>query len=361
MKILFVGIIVLVGPLLVLAAVPPDGADKLPPSASIRRCYTGAASTYNPRCETDPRERAWGNTTATGIPYNENEWTAAIQLSIARNERCGIGSGGVCYAAVQVPQGRAAIIKITDNGPLAPGRVIDLNEKSMRYLSYEKKGNCSGLIENVRVCLLNGTQFALGPIDEKDAAEWAKRVVGAPEGVVTDYKTPSNTLTGSPYNSLLSSLFGQQQQQSPPLMGKQPGGTQLGQYFSEPYYSSVSGQLFSNSASSSQAGGSSVAQNLLDLLRPSTKTTKEGTTIVVGAGLKGVVSVTPGSATTTIEVTSLAGEGNYPSQTDTFVTTGQPKAIVATQGSPSLGASFASAFDAIKQTLARIVELLRNL
>ena len=46
---------------------------------------------------------------------------------------------------------KCVIVKINDVGPLRPGRVIDLNERSMRYFDPTQQ---LGLISDVKVTLL---------------------------------------------------------------------------------------------------------------------------------------------------------------------------------------------------------------
>ena len=60
-----------------------------------------------------------------------------------------------------------AIVKINDVGPLEPGRIIDLNERTMRLFDPTLQ---RGLIPNVKVTPLRGDDWTPGPIDEKVAA-----------------------------------------------------------------------------------------------------------------------------------------------------------------------------------------------
>lgn len=59
------------------------------------------------------------------------------------------------YALVE-GSGRKVIVKINDVGPLAPGRVIDLNRQTMRYFDPSLQ---RGLIPNVKV-----TAYRPGPV-----------------------------------------------------------------------------------------------------------------------------------------------------------------------------------------------------
>lgn len=148
--------------------------------------FHGDASTYYPGVG---NFKEGGGEVATGGRYDPNTWTAALFLEYAKQYGCGYGSKKTCYAVVQEPGGRTIIVLINDNGPLCADpdsrcpkyqRVIDLNEKSMRYLSYGKSGNGSGIIKNVTVTLLSGSHYTPGPIDENDRAQWDRYMFEAP-------------------------------------------------------------------------------------------------------------------------------------------------------------------------------------
>jgi len=64
------------------------------------------------------------------------------------------------YALVESGD-KQLIVKINDVGPLAPGRVIDLNERSMRYFDSSLQ---AGLVRDVKVALLSGEDWTPGPI-----------------------------------------------------------------------------------------------------------------------------------------------------------------------------------------------------
>jgi rare lipoprotein A len=64
------------------------------------------------------------------------------------------------YALVEAA-GKRAIIKINDVGPLKPGRVIDFNEKTMRYFDPSLQ---RGIIEAVKITPLPGDGWAPGPV-----------------------------------------------------------------------------------------------------------------------------------------------------------------------------------------------------
>ena len=62
---------------------------------------------------------------------------------------------------------KQAIVKINDVGPLEPGRVMDLNEQTMRYFDPSLK---RGLIYRVKVTPLLGDDWAPGPV--ASGSEW---------------------------------------------------------------------------------------------------------------------------------------------------------------------------------------------
>ena len=128
-------------------------------AALMGTAIVGAASMYNPyRDGTDPDEMQ----TASGELYNPAAWTAAIQIDLREKFR-GVRYGQnyqPAYALVESGE-RKAIVKINDVGPLNPGRVIDLNERSMRYFDPTQQ---LGLISEVKVTLLPGADWTPGPI-----------------------------------------------------------------------------------------------------------------------------------------------------------------------------------------------------
>lgn len=120
---------------------------------------TGIASTYNPYRD-GPTEG--GPMTASGEMYDPAGWTAAIQTEL-RGQFGGVRYGRLyqpAYVLVECGE-RQAIVKINDVGPLKPGRVIDLNERAMRYFDPFLR---RGLLPDVRVTLLPGEDWTAGPI-----------------------------------------------------------------------------------------------------------------------------------------------------------------------------------------------------
>jgi rare lipoprotein A len=119
----------------------------------------GTASAYDPYSGgTD----AGGVETASGELYDRTAWTAAIQTNLREQ------FGGVRYGKLYRPTyalvrsgNKQLIVKINDVGPLRPDRVIDLNERSMRYFDPFLQ---RGLIPDVMVMLLPGEDWTPGPI-----------------------------------------------------------------------------------------------------------------------------------------------------------------------------------------------------
>jgi rare lipoprotein A len=119
----------------------------------------GTVSTYNPY--RDGIEEG-GTQTASGELYDPAAWTAAVQTDL-RDQ-----FGGVRYGKLYQPTfalvesgAKQVIVKINDVGRLKPGRVLDLNERSMRYFDPFLS---RGLIEDVRITLLPGEDWTPGPV-----------------------------------------------------------------------------------------------------------------------------------------------------------------------------------------------------
>jgi len=128
-------------------------------AAPMRVAVVGVASTYNPYLE---EKGSYEKQTASGEPYDPVAWTAAIRMNLREQ------FGGVRYGKNYQPTfalvehgEKCVIVKINDVGPLAPGRVIDLNERSMRYFDPTQQ---LGLISDVKVTLLPGEDWAPGAI-----------------------------------------------------------------------------------------------------------------------------------------------------------------------------------------------------
>ena len=130
-------------------------ANRVPHDASI----VGTASTYNPY---GPGYREGGAETASGERYNPSAWTAAIQTGL-REKFGGVHGGKARYALVEGVN-KKVVVKINDVGPLEPGRIIDLNERTMRHFDPALQ---RGLIRNVKVTPLRGDHWTPGPIAGK--------------------------------------------------------------------------------------------------------------------------------------------------------------------------------------------------
>jgi rare lipoprotein A len=127
-------------------------------TATIRSDIVGIASTYNPL---QPGYRSGGRETASGELYDPTAWTAAIQTGL-RDRFAGVRYGTSyrpTYALVS-SWGKQAIVKVNDVGPLKPGRVIDLNEQTMRYFDPNMQ---RGLIP-ITVTPLSGDDWLPGPV-----------------------------------------------------------------------------------------------------------------------------------------------------------------------------------------------------
>ena len=119
----------------------------------------GTVSTYNPY--RDGIEEG-STVTASGELYDPAAWTAAVQTDLREQ------FGGVRYGKLFQPKfalvesgEKQVIVRINDVGRLKPGRVLDLNERSMRYFDPFLS---RGLIEDVRITLLPGEDWIPGPV-----------------------------------------------------------------------------------------------------------------------------------------------------------------------------------------------------
>jgi len=120
----------------------------------------GAASTYDPWTTNEPE----GIETASGELYDPDAWAAAIQIDL-RGAFGGIHYGRnyrPAFALVECGRKRA-IVRVNDVGPLMPGRIIDLNARTMRYFDPTM---ALGVVPNVTVTPLPGENWVPGPLDE---------------------------------------------------------------------------------------------------------------------------------------------------------------------------------------------------
>ena len=128
-------------------------------AALSRATIIGTISTYNPY--RDGREEGSAQT-ASGELYDPSAWTAAIQSGL-RSQFGGVRYGKLyqpTYALVASGE-KQLIVKINDVGPLKSGRVLDLNERSMRYFD---PSLAQGLIQDVKITLLPGEDWTTGPV-----------------------------------------------------------------------------------------------------------------------------------------------------------------------------------------------------
>ncbi len=119
----------------------------------------GTASMYNPF---KPGHETGGPQTASGERYDPAAWTAAIKIDL-RHMFGGVRYGSEyrpAYALIEAA-GKRAVVRINDVGPLKPGRVIDLNERTMRYFDPSLR---RGLIHRVTVTPLDGGGWSTGPV-----------------------------------------------------------------------------------------------------------------------------------------------------------------------------------------------------
>jgi rare lipoprotein A len=117
----------------------------------------GAASMYNPF---KPGKEEGGPSTASGERYDPSVWTAAIKTSL-RQKFGGVQFGARPKYALVEAVGKKVIVKINDVGPLKPGRIIDLNERTMRHFDPSLE---IGVIPDVTVRPLSGDDWIPGPV-----------------------------------------------------------------------------------------------------------------------------------------------------------------------------------------------------
>ena len=128
-------------------------------AALAQTTIVGIASTYNPYRD---GLAEGGVQTASGEFYDPAAWTAAIQTGL-RGQFGGVRYGRLylqAYALVESGD-KQVVVKINDVGPLRPGRVIDLNERAMRYFDPFLR---RGLLSDVKVTLLPGEDWTPGPV-----------------------------------------------------------------------------------------------------------------------------------------------------------------------------------------------------
>jgi rare lipoprotein A len=125
--------------------------------AASGAAIVGAASMYNPF---KPGWREGGPETATGERYDPSAWAAAIKTGL-RGKFGGVHHGSKPSYALVEGRGKKVIVKINDVGPLTPGRVIDFDERTMRYFDPSLQ---LGVIKDVKVTPLPSGHWTPGPI-----------------------------------------------------------------------------------------------------------------------------------------------------------------------------------------------------
>jgi rare lipoprotein A len=126
-------------------------------NAAAGNAIVGAASMYNPF---RPGWREGGPNTASGERYDPSVWAAAIKTSL-RGRFGGVHFGARPKYALVEAVGKKVIVKINDVGPLTPGRIIDLNERTMRHFDPSLQ---LGVIDDVKVTPLAGDYWVPGPV-----------------------------------------------------------------------------------------------------------------------------------------------------------------------------------------------------
>jgi len=126
-------------------------------NAASGEAIVGGASMYNPF---KPGKEEGGPSTASGERYDPSVWTAAIKTSL-RQKFGGVQFGARPKYAIVEAVGKKVIVKINDVGPLKPGRIIDLNERTMRHFDPSLE---IGVIPDVTVRPLSGDDWIPGPV-----------------------------------------------------------------------------------------------------------------------------------------------------------------------------------------------------
>ena len=143
-------------------------------AALTRATIVGTVSTYNPY--RDGTEEG-GLQTASGELYDPTGWTAAIKSDL-RSQFRGVRYGKLyqpTFALVESGD-KQLIVKINDVGPLKAGRVLDLNERSMRHFDPLLT---RGLLADARITLLPGEDWTPGPVHQTYAIDFAE--AGSPQ------------------------------------------------------------------------------------------------------------------------------------------------------------------------------------
>lgn len=87
-----------------------------------------------------------GKPTASGVPYNMYDLTAA-------HPTLPLGS---FVRVTNLRNGRSVVVKVTDRGPIVPGRIIDVSYSTARLLQFKAQG-----LERVRLDLVEPQTIAM--------------------------------------------------------------------------------------------------------------------------------------------------------------------------------------------------------
>ena len=90
-----------------------------------------------------------GNPTASGVPLNKNDYTAANQTL----------PFGTLVRVVNLENGRDVIVKINDRGPFKDNRIIDLTYASARTIDMIQQGTVRVKIEIISLSKNTDTPF----------------------------------------------------------------------------------------------------------------------------------------------------------------------------------------------------------
>jgi rare lipoprotein A len=86
-----------------------------------------------------------GKPTASGEPYNMNDFTAAHPTLPL----------GTMVKVTNLRNGRSAVVRINDRGPVVDGRIIDVSYNVARALDFKNKG-----VQKVRLDVVSGDTVA---------------------------------------------------------------------------------------------------------------------------------------------------------------------------------------------------------
>jgi rare lipoprotein A len=102
------------------------------PAAVQDRTQEGVASYY--------AERFHGRSTASGETYDKDELTAAHRTL----------AFGTKVRVTNLRNGKSVVLRITDRGPYARGRIIDVSERAARQLGFRGRGTARVRVEVLR-------------------------------------------------------------------------------------------------------------------------------------------------------------------------------------------------------------------